>query len=260
MREDGRVSQRDLIRLDIDETISLNTNFRDFCRDIEDRGYILEYRGSFLRIRPDAGRKFFRLDRLGDGYTVEDIKERLRENYESRRNVTGNFILRKREKAKGLYALYLHYLYLLGALPEVKTDYRELNAAMREDSVKMKRYSDEAKMLVEHNIVTDKNLTDYAGAINREIVALCMSRGKLKNKLRRMHVSSEMADIKKEIREKSDRIKALRREVMLCRDIAERSGVIETICDAVEEYHKQMEKKKKQERRKMPDEHIGRSR
>ncbi len=253
MREEGRVSQRDQIRSDIDSVISMTTDFRSFCHEIQERGYLLEQRGSFLRVRPDNGQKFFRLDRLGDGYTEEDIRRRLRENYYSHRYIRNQREYPKRRKAKGLYALYLHYMYLLGGFQKFEPVPKEVYAMLREDSRKMQRYSDEAKLLGEHGIDTADELGRFIEQRNRELSLLIADRTKLTNKLRRMHDSEEMKPVKEEREHLTAEIVRIRKELRLCSDIAERSGVIEQISDAVDEYSETKEKEEKKEKGKEKD-------
>ena len=68
-----------------------------------------------------------------------------------------------------------------------------------------------------------------------EFETLLMTRGKLRNRLRRMHDTEAMNPIRTEISELSERIRTLRREMVLCRDIAERSDAVEALVDRIEE-------------------------
>ena len=230
-----RSTQRDEIRNAIDRAVSQTWSFRDFCRVIENDGYVLERRGSFLRIRPDEGRKFFRLDRLGEGYTEDDIYERLKQNFYDRpRPPRPTFIYKKRDKAKGLYALYLHYMYLLGNLPKSRPISREMYVSMREDSKRLKMYSEESKMLAANQIVTAEDLHDFSESLSQQFTKLACERAKCRNKLRRMHDSETMQPIKDTIAGLSERMSALRKQMKYCEDIAERSGVIEVIVNTIE--------------------------
>lgn len=246
MKEEGRTSQREFIKEAIDRAIAKTTNMRDFKQEIGDDGYVLEYRGSFLRIRPDEGKKFFRLDRLGDGYTEDDIRRRLRENYLGRPRAKSTFQFKKREKAKGLYALYLHYQYLLGNLPKSRPNNKEAYAAMREDSRRMKMYSDEAVLLATNHIVTADDLHDFTVGLSQSFQSLAIRRARVRNKLRWMHDSEAMQPLKDEITELSDRLAELRRQMKLCVDIAERSGAVEAVVNTIEREQEEPRKEEKQ--------------
>lgn len=233
--EEGRYTVRGSIRRDIDYAISKNSTFKYFWRDLECLGYTLEYRGKYLRIRPDSSTKFFRLDKLGDGYTEQDIKDRLQENFlnPSRRDFAP-FVPQKRPKTKGLHALYLYYCYLLGELPKSRPDNKEMFEVMKEDLKKMERYSKEADLLGNNHIETAEDLSKYTERISAEFKSLATQRKKLRNTLRRMRNTEAMQPIKDTISDLSERMSKLRRDMKLCEDIAERSGVVESIVNTIE--------------------------
>ena len=125
----------------------------------------------------------------------------------------------------------------------------------------MKQYSAEADLLGRNRIETTGDLHDFTERISAEFETLLMTRGKLRNRLRRMHDTEAMNPVRAEISELSERIRTLRREMVLCRDIAERSDAIEALVDRIEEVDerartnsiKQEEQEQEQEGK---DEHI----
>ena len=248
--KDG-TSRRDAVRTDIDAVLEYATSFRQFQIEIQNRGYILEYRGSFLRIRPDEGKKFFRLDRLGDGYSEDEIRERCRCNYENRpRPVRVAFVYQKRERATGIVGLYRHYAYLLKHFPhEVRPFDRTAYAAMRDDARKMKRYSEEAKLLTANDIVTAEDLQHFTESIGTRFKALAYERAKQRNRLRRMHDSTAMQPTKEIIYDLTAQMAELRQQMKLCEDIAERCGVVEMVVNEIER-GQIAEKKKPAEKKK----------
>ena len=151
--QEGRPTVRGIIRRDMDIAIKHSTSFRMFENFFQALGYTLEWRGQYLRIRPDASKKFFRMDKLGEGYTLEDVKERITDNARNRR-VIPYMAYVPREKPKGLYALYIHYCYLLGALPKERPNNREAYAVIKEDVKRARMYSEESKLLGIYNINT----------------------------------------------------------------------------------------------------------
>lgn len=259
--ENGLFTWRSQIRKDMDEAIARNTVWRYFADDLQSRGYTLEWRGKYLRIRPDGAGKFFRLDRLGEGYTVEDVRARLEENWSKPRQFFQPYHKPTHGKPRGLYALYLHFCYLLGELPKTYPKREEDNAELREAAKRMKQYSAEADLLGRNRIETAGDLRDFTERISAEFETLLMARGKLRNRLRRMHDTEAMNPIRTEISELSERIRTLRRKMVLCRDIAERSNAVEALVDRIEEVDeraransiKQEEQEQEQEEK---DEHI----
>ena len=107
----------------------------------------------------------------------------------------------------------------------------------------MKQYSAEADLLGRNRIETAGDLHDFTERISTEFETLLMTRGKLRNRLRRMHDTEAMNPIRAEISELSERIRTLRREMVLCRDIAERSDAVEALVDRIEEVDERAKKR-----------------
>ena len=232
--KEGKPTERGNIRRDIDIAIECNTSTKYFYRTMESLGYVFERRGSFLRIRPDNGKKWFRLDKLGEGYTETDIAERLEENfYANRRKFFQPYRPQALEKPKGLRALYLYYCYLLGALPQTKPQSKAAYDVMREDRKKLQKYSAQADLMGKHGIDTVEDLHAFTESINAKHKALAIERAKLRNKLRRMHDSEEMRPIKAQISKLTDEMSKIRKDMRTCLDIAERHGVVECVVNTI---------------------------
>ena len=231
--QEGRATVRGLIRRDMDEAIKHCFTYPQFAATFQSLGYTLEWRGKYLRIRPDESTRWYRMDKLGEGYTYEDVQRRLRENG-MRRSFTPYKPYTKREKPKGLVALYKHYCYLLGILPKEKPNNREAYAAVREDIKRARMYSEEAKLLGKYNINTAEELSSFTENLSGKFVSLAKERAALRNRLRRMHDSVEMQPIKDKISELSRQMAVIRREMRLCEDIALRSGAIEAVVNTID--------------------------
>ena len=249
--ENGKLTMRGQIKADIDQAIKANVSWRTFCKSLGELGYVTEWRGSFFRIRPDQGKKFFRFDRLGDGYSVEDIRRRLNENYYLLcRREDEPFVLPKRDKAKGLYALFLHYQYLLGHLPKTRPpEDREAYAQMKADRKKLQNYSDAAKLLGKYQIFTAEQLHDHTERISQQFKNLAIERKKLHNRLKRMHDSEKMQSIKDQVADLTERMAELRHEMKICTNVAEWSDAVEVIVDRIENPMQQEEKTKERKER-----------
>ena len=234
---------------DLDAVLEYVTSFEQFKREIQNRGYVLEYRGSFLRIRPDEGKKFYRLDRLGEGYTVEDIRERCRQNYyDNSRNEYDYYSLPRRDRSKGIAGLYGYYVYLLKIYPKMDLSLsREVYVSLREESRKAKMYSEEAVLLDENKIKTADDMRRFTQSVSDQFRELAVKRSKLRNKLRRMTDSEAMQSIKDEMYALTDEMKELRRKMKLCEDIARRSGAVEAVVNTIDRYG--YEKENTQQRR-----------
>ena len=160
------------------------------------------------------------------------------------------FVYQKRERATGVVGLYRHYAYLLKHFPhEVRPFDRAAYAAMREDARKMKRYSEEAKLLAANDIVTAEDLQHFTENIGTRFKVLAYERTKQRNRLRRMHDSAAMQPTKEIIYDLTAQMAELRQQMKLCEDIAERCGVVEMVVNEIER-GQFAEKKKSAEKKK----------
>ena len=231
----GIPTMRDQIRADIDVVARREFTIRNFYNRMRSLGYTIEQRGKFLRIKPYGYDKFFRLDKLGKGYTEEDIEARIRNNAHNRQWTPIPYyqpILR--EKPTGLYALYLHYCYLLGAIPKEIPNNPEAYAAIKEDVRRARMYSEQAKFLGKYFLDTKDDLIRHALKVRAQMEALCKERQKLRNKMRWMKDPAEMQPIRDQIFDISDKLKPLRKEYAMCKDIYDRSDDIEKTVERIE--------------------------
>ena len=231
----GIPTMRDQIRADIDAVANQEFLSKNFYNRMRGLGYTFERRGSFLRIKPFGYDKFFRLDKLGAGYTEEDIEERLRNNARVRQWTPIPFYQPTlREKPTGLYALYLHYCYLLGEMPKVIHKNPEAYAAIKEDVRRARMYSEQAKFLGKYCLDTKDDLIQHALKIREQMSVLCKERQKLRNKMRWMKDPELMQPIREQIFAISDKLKPLRKEYGMCKDIYDRSDDIEKTVERIE--------------------------
>ena len=240
--QEGRQTVRGIIRRDMDIAIKHCLRMQEFYNLFQSLGYTLEWRGKYLRIRPDHSTKFFRMDKLGEGYTYEDVQARILDNARNQR-IIPYAPYKPKEKPKGLLALYIHYCYLLGELPKQKPNNREAYAVIKEDVRRARMYNEEAKLLGKYNINTAEELSLFTEGLSNKFKELAYQRAKLRNKLRRMHDTTEMQPIKDEISQLSLQMAELRKQMRLCEDIAARSGVIERVVNTIDIPDKELQKK-----------------
>ena len=231
----GIPTMRDQIRADIDAVAKQEFIIKNFYNRMRSLGYTIEQRGDFLRIKPYGYNKFFRLDKLGTGYTEEDIETRIRNNARARQWTPITYYEPTlREKPRGLYALYLHYCYLLGTIPKVIPKDPEAYAAIKDDVRRARMYSEQAKFLGKYFLDTKDDLIQHALKVRAQMDMLYKERQKLRNKLRWMKDPDEIQPIREQIFAISDKLKPLRKEYAMCKDIYDRSDDIEKTVERVE--------------------------
>ena len=157
--------------------------------------------------------------------------------------------LKTARKLTGFRALYVHYCYLLGIFPKNRPQQsrKRLHFLLREDLLKLDAITAETRLIVGHRIDTAEQLFCYRDEVNGKIEVLTADRKQLYKLQRTAAVKSDLekaAEVKAQIDALSKELAALRKEVVLCNSIAERSGVIQEKIKAVRE-NEQPERKEK---------------
>ena len=264
--QEKRPTWRGFIKADIDEAIRMSLTERQFFRHLEEKGYEIKI-GKDISVRPQGKERFVRLVRnFGEEYSIENIRRRILSQYIPERPIaeperkTRHYrmqgSMKSARKITGFRALYFHYCYKLGIFPKDRPQNRKrLHFLLREDLLKLNNISQEVRLLVRHKIDTAEQLSLYKNGLEVQIQKLSAERKALYKKQRTVKCQSDpkLAEaVKKEIDGLTEQLKALRREVHLCDDIAKRSGVITEKLKAVREDEQTQGKEKQQ------NEHIRR--
>lgn len=268
--QSGIPTRRNLVRFAVDEAVEHSRTMEEFKRYLSKMGY--KYRISptlkYWSVTADGWKQPVRLYRLGENYTNIRIQERVAENalymsLNAKPFQKAHYVPYKEFnplKAKGsLYNLYLYYCYRLGAFdkPNEKQktrEYNRLHYLLREDLMKVDKYSQEAELLGKNHIDTSEQLFSYKESVEKEIETLTDERKHLRNKMRHKDISEvELSQIKKEISDISARLKKLRNELNLCNDIAERSHIVEEKVQQIEKDENKQERKYKSKEERLDE-------
>ena len=242
--QNGKPTHRGSIRADIDRAIRASTTERDFLRVMGEMGYQLKTRGKggkplkYPALKPPDASGYFRFHKLGKGYSLEQIKERILQNLQKqvpfpevehrlprRYRVRGN----PRKKVTGLRALYFRYCYELHIIVKRPASVKRVSFLLREDIAKLDRLDAETRFLGKRHIGTIGELTTCREQSSAEIDALTTQRQELRKELRRLNRQGDTIaadEVKQKISAISSRLKVLRKEVVLCDGIAQRSGQV----------------------------------
>lgn len=258
--QDSRPTWRGIIRADMDSAIRRSKTEKQFFHFLKEMGYEIKI-GRDISVRPLGKERFFRLARnLGEEYSIGEIRRRILSqrflklsvsSYVSRPQkytLRGSF--KKIRKVTGFRALYFHYCYLLGIFPKKRPlKKRSVPILFREDLIRAKELSDEARLLVKHRIDTPEQLLDFQSKTESEIDEITSQRKQLYKVLRSKNTVQD-GEIKMEVKEKisafNAELKKLRYQVKLCKDIIVRSEQIKekfkTIREDAENQRKEREK------------------
>ena len=245
--QEGRPTYLSLIKADVDTAIRQSMTERQFFYHLRQMGYDVKV-GKDITVRPPnypRGRKLMR--NFGEDYSMENIRRRIlaqrrpqREHRPEPFRCRLHGDLKQAKKVTGFRALYFHYCYLLGIFPKNRPQQsrKRLHFLLREDLLKLDAITAETRLLVRNRIDTAEQLFSYRDEAQDKIAALTAERKQLYKLQRTAAVKADpekSAEIKDRISALSKELATLRKEVSLCDDIAERSGVIKEKIKAVRE-------------------------
>ena len=231
----GKVNYYTIAKEDLDRAIGMATDYYDFENLMKAMDYELIYRNNKLSIKRNPYKKHIRIERyFGAEYSIDRITERIREEnitripfieeYGNTPKHNANYY--KKRKPKGIYALYIHYCFLLKVFPK-KYPYQRLSPAIRADIRKMEDISNETRLLVSNNLKTNEQFFLFKNEKEKKLDNLLDERSKLWYIHKKSNSQNEKENIKKKINELNNEINPIRKEVMLCKDILERSKKME---------------------------------
>ena len=243
--KNGKPTVSDTIRADIDRAILASTTERDFINVMKEMGYKIETKTETGAPRqhpiviPYGRKKHFRLNKLGEFYELESIKQRIQNNIRKRvpfpevkedKKAPYYHYKEKAQKATGLYALYLYYCYELHIIVHKPASIKKVSVFLREDVTKLDQYIAQADFLGRTGITTTEELLSYKADKEALIKTLDNERKGLKNKQRqcaRRNDEKGAAGIKAQVDVITSEMSTIRKEIKLCTAIAERSARVQ---------------------------------
>ena len=218
----GQSTWRSLIRQDVDDAINRSLTWRQFVRAMEEKGYTMRFDRKYPILQPPDKTRPVRFKTLGKRYTPQAIRNRIL--YPRWRYPTGqrepvvwygrlHGTHRKARKLTGLRALYYRYLYELGALPRKPQRPRY---AVRQDIRSLDKRIRQMEFLSRHGIDTLDQLDAYRQAQEQAVADLLAER-------RQLHCVGPSDAVKTRLAQITQALKPLRRDIRLCRQIAEQS-------------------------------------
>lgn len=242
----GKTTLSSLVRQDIDAALAESFTYDSLLAALRRRGYTVKQGANVKHtaIRPEGGKRFFRLDSLGPGYTEADLRGRLAAGRSGssptppaqpspitphRYTVNRGMIATHRpRKLRGFRALYVYYLYLLGVRGQPPRR-RPPPFSVRKEVTRLQRYQRQFRLLREYHIDSDGQLSMLADALQAQIDALTVERKGLYQKRREgWDTTEEIEAINQELRQLRQRLKTcgqiaadiprIRAQVQQCRD------------------------------------------
>jgi len=244
----GKTTIRSLVRRDIDAAMRNALSLHTLFSLLEKQGYEIK-RGSniqYTAVRPPGGSSFIRLASLGPGYGEEELRRRIvfdeppkqignRSFYTAKRP----FRPRPRKKLRGFRALYVRYLFLLGMAPGRKYKKR-ISFETRKEVVRLNRYKAQFIVLQKYSIENGTQLSMLMDALQADIDVRAAQRRELYRRRRKGE------DVAAEIQDITAALRTIRRELRLCRQVAEAVPILQ---QQLEEYRQKSQQREKAKRK-----------
>lgn len=240
--KEGEYTYRSLVKADIDRLIAQAATDKQFFYLLRQEGYEVK-RGKDITVRQRDKPRGLKLERnFGVEYSYERICQRILESHRPLPSVRGgqrkHYQIRVRKgKAKkigGLRGLYYRYCFELGIFSRQKHSPAKTHFLLREDLAKLEQIARETRLLGTYHIDTESGLFSFREKREQEIGQLSEQRSSLKRTLRTKAGREKSEELKKEIAGITGEIRKMRKEVVLCDGIAERSGIIREKLQAVQ--------------------------
>lgn len=206
-----------LMRQAIDECIAVSPDFRYFAKSLARRGYVLDCTPShkYPTIRAVGSKKPVRLYRLGEGYSVQEMQKRIfqlapavrypayrvdRDHYIAlRRAVIPKWRVRDSfrhtKKIGGFWALYLHYCYFFGLLPQ-KRICAPLSPRLQEACRRTRQFCQQLRLVHRAQLYTVGDVERFLDALAQQIGQLQAERNQCYNRLRRCRDVQRRAELR----------------------------------------------------------------
>ena len=241
--KDGKPTIRGVIRSDIDRAILASTTQKNFLDAMQAMGYDVKTRTAegqplkYPALKPPGAKGFFRFHRLGPGYSLDEILDRVYDNVRRQTPFPEADRLAARRnpfipypKAKGIYALYLRYCYELHIIQKHPASVKRVPFSMRQDLILLDKLDAQTRFLAKYEYSNIEELKSHKLGSADRIAQLEDERRVLRNDLKtatRKKDAPAMETMKARIKEVSSEIRTLRQEVKLCDDIEARSTLME---------------------------------
>ncbi len=239
--QENRPTLRGTVRADIDAAILASTTRKGFFNRLAAKGYEFKFAGEDGRalkypgLRPPGAKGFFRFAKLGRGYSLSDIDDRILGKYrkvdpyppeeraEVRRFRAESQPPYERQRS-GLQTLYRRYCYELHIIERHPTSAKRVSIFMREDLAKLDRLDAQTRFLAANGIESGEQLAAKSADIKKQMEALTTERQELYSEIRRISRAGQDPNKQKSMRDEiSTQLKELRKDLRLCDGIAERS-------------------------------------
>lgn len=250
--KNGKPTYRQRIRDDIDRAISMSLTESEFYDALTDMGYELKLyskSGKQLKrpsLKPMRSDRYYRFDRLGEDYVLDEILNRILENIrrkdpfpEETRKAVKKYRTEHppKSKASGLAKLYYYYCYELHIIAMFPASVKRVSHSAREDLRRLEDLDAQVRFLVRNKIETMGDLDDYVCSAEKTIEQFKTERNDARNKLKRLRRKGDEEGVlktKKEISTITLAMKILKEDIEICGEVKDRAFSLQAEYDMLQ--------------------------
>ena len=240
VRKNGGMTHRDMLRRDVGEALSMTASYAAFCRYLEGLGYHFtrDCNGNHPALIAPGWQRAVRLDRLGDKYTPDAIRDRLIANQRLPELYVTHYPAKRRtplmelewemkrlgrmDSIELMFELFVALLKLCIGANLSGNKSVPLSPQLREEVRKLDQYDEDTRLLCKYHIGTAEELSAFREETIQKIHALVQERNGIYNKIRRA-AEPEKTQLKEQAKVISQQIAPLRKELKCADRIWDRS-------------------------------------
>lgn len=237
--KNGEPTKFNLIREAIDNSLERSKTMAQFNQVMRSYGYELntDPRRKYATVRAIGSKKAVRLCRLGEGYDIEDIRDRLEWNrwnlyhspykeyqQEVKSKYTNNHPIKiwmgtyPKHKIGGLKGLYYKYCYLMGYRPKGNTR-KPLSPELKEAWRRIDKITDQVRLITEKKLTDIGSVAAFVENTDQHIKEITSERQRIYNKLRRCRDPEVVKELKAERDLYTSQLAYLRKELKTAKGI-----------------------------------------
>jgi hypothetical protein len=262
--QDGQQTIRGAIRAAIDTAIRGSTTKAEFLEAMDQMGFVIDQRGKYPKIKQVGNERFVRFKSLGEGYSVEEIIDRI---YRNERPMYPR--IPEQEDQRQIFEGEDEPVAIMTFVPLFRCYHRALDVAIerprtnrriyflvRQDTSSMRLYVDSARLVTQHNLHSKEDVLNYKRQAMDQIDRFIKERQDSRNAMKRAMRSCD-SDLynqaKYNIGVLTRKLSKFRREVTTCDEVIERS-------EHVRQNLSRIEQDKFRGKEVIRDEHVSRRR
>ncbi len=250
IRNSGKLTHRDMLWRDVDETLSKCCTFKEFEYYLKCLGYRFErdFRYEHPSVIADGWKRPIRITGLGEKYSREAMRQKLVANqrlpelyvlitpkWKRAPLLSFEYQLRqaqRKDTVQLLFEVFIELVKICTGSNIQEADNRPLSPMMRAEVQKLDKYIEEYKLLCDNHIESPKELLSFQENLSARISELEQERYVLRLKLRRVKTPEEDVALKEQAKEITKQISPLRKELKVAQRIEEHIPRIKERLDA----------------------------